>query len=269
MSLPTAQLEQLLSNAKRIKSPEFADVINEHKDLFERYRFRLRPSVGSISLISCSYWTPQLGFSNMTSGSILRKKLEALRQREIKLQPPDRPTPEKAVQSWLISQAMQNDGRIDSIGNVLADGHSYWFVADEIALNASSASDPDDNPEKIVADLLLVRVNGQGESEIVNVELKSQRSAETHGQILKFWKFMEPNQLELWQALADIVLGGDKPRWKERGENRGIVIWPGMKKETKPVERTMRLMAEYRSKGIDTICYSGPEYSFQPEPSLA
>jgi hypothetical protein len=268
MSVLIAQLEQLLHNAKRIKSNEFTEVIKDYSDIFERYSFRLRPSVGSISLVSCSSSTPQLGFSNMTSGPILQKTLERMREGNAQLEPPSRPTPEKSVQSWLISQAMQNAGRVESIEDAVADGHSYWFVSDEIALNAWGKNGPEKKRERVVADMLLIRVNSQGESEIVNVELKSKRTAETHGQIHKFWHFMGPDQVKLWREFAEVMLGGNKPRWKEVGGSRGLVIWPEVSEQSKPNERTIRLMSEYKSKGIDTICYSGPKYIFQPEYSF-
>src|SRR5438046_190725 len=87
----TAQLEQLLANAKRIKTEEFTEVIDEYKGLFDRYSFRLRPSVGSISLVSCSDRTPQLGFSNMTSGAAMRRKLGSLKEGTAGLEAPLRP----------------------------------------------------------------------------------------------------------------------------------------------------------------------------------
>jgi hypothetical protein len=60
-----AQLERLLQNAKYLESDEVTEIVNKYGDLFNQYRLRLRPSVGSISLVSCSSYTPQLGFSNI------------------------------------------------------------------------------------------------------------------------------------------------------------------------------------------------------------
>jgi hypothetical protein len=43
------------------------------------------------------------------------------------LNAPGRDTPEKDLQSWLISEAMQNKGRVASIERALNDHHSYWL----------------------------------------------------------------------------------------------------------------------------------------------
>jgi hypothetical protein len=52
------QLEQLLQNANSLRSDEILEIVDKYRDLFDRYRFRLRPSVGSISLVSYSRYTP-------------------------------------------------------------------------------------------------------------------------------------------------------------------------------------------------------------------
>ncbi|MBI5318864.1 hypothetical protein [Bradyrhizobium sp.] len=263
MSGLTIQLEKLLDNAKRIKASEFTAVVNDYKDLFARYSFRLRPSVGSISLVSCSNQTPQLGFSNMTSGPVLRRRLAALKDGK-ELKAPDRQTPEKSLQSWLISEAMHNDGRLTSIELALKDHHTYWFAADEIALNATNENDSAEKGERVVADLLLVRTNGLDESELVNVELKSERTTRTHSQIKAFWRFIEPKQYALWREFAEVMLE-KKLRWKELGKTKGLVIWPGLSRSSKSSDSTARLMAGYKTDGIDTICYFGPPYGFEAE----
>lgn len=263
MSVLTDQLEKLVANAKRVKSDEFQSVIDEYRDLFDRYVFRLRPSVGSISLVSCTNWTPQLGFSNMTSGAILRRTLAALKDGSEKLKAPDRPTPEKSVQSWLIAQSIANAGRVEAIEKAVSDSHSYWFVSDEIALTSSDAKGGL-RPTRVVADLLMIRTDESGDSELVNVELKSQRTTETHGQTQEFWQFMGPSQIALWREFVDVMMGGPKRSWKTDSRSRGIVIWP---RAVKPSKSTAELIARYKSEeNIDTICYAGPNYSFGREP---
>ena len=261
MSL-NAQLERLVENAKYLQNDEITEVVNNYRDLFNQYRFRLRPSVGSISLVSCSSYTPQLGFSNITSARGLQEKLEALRKGPTKLEAPGRQTPEKALQSWLILEAMQNDGRVASIERAVEDRHSYWFISDEIAL-----TDPETD-KRLVADLLMVSEDDRGEIEFVNVELKSQRTTETHIQAERFGKFIqEPDRSALWRDFAETMLGGKKRRWKEPGECRGLVIWPSGSDGASPRASTVDLVNQYRVQGIDTICYSGPEYRFRPEHS--
>ncbi len=259
-----AQLEHLLRNAKYLESDEIIRVVNKYDDLFSRCRFRLRPSVGSISLVSCSSFTPQLGFSNIKDAGALQEKLEALREGRVKLCAPGRDTPEKSLQSWLISEAMQNNGRVASIERALDDRHSYWFVSDEIALN---------NPEtdkRLVADLLLVREDSRGELEFVNVELKSQRTTETHIQAKNFSRFIqEPDRVALWRDFAETMLPKKTCLWKEPGECKGLVVWPFGSGVASPRGRTIDLLNQYKAEGIDTICYAGPEYRFGSEHSFA
>jgi hypothetical protein len=258
-----AQLENLLRNAKYLESDEIIEIVSKYGDLFNQYRFRLRPSVGSISLVSCSSYTPQLGFSNIKSARALREKLEALRERRATLSAPGRDTPEKSLQSWLILDAMQNNGSVASIERALDDRHSYWFVSDEIALK---------NPEtekRLVADLLLVREDGLGELEFVNVELKSQRTTETHIQAKNFSRFIQkPDRVALWRDFAETMLPKKTCRWKEPGQCRGLVVWPFGSGATSSRGRTVDLLNQYKAEGIDTICYAGPEYRFGPEHSF-
>lgn len=265
MTLMNIQLERLLQNAKLVQSDEFSKIAETHRDLFSRHQFRLRPSVGSISLVSSASATPQLGFSKIKSALHLQNKLSALREEPARFGDLHRSTPEKRLQSWLISEALQNGGRIESIGRALNDGHSYWFVSDEIALAHHTEGD---EPEKIVADLLLVRENGSGESEFVNAELKYKRTTETHKQVESFWQgFREPKQIALWRKFAETMLGRKERLWKETEQRRGLVIWPSASDLVTPRGSTIRLMKHYKERGIDTICYSVPEYKLRAEPS--
>jgi hypothetical protein len=175
--------------------------------------------------------------------------------------------PEKSVQSWLICEAMHNGGQLRSIERALNDGHSYWFVTDEISLNASDVSNPNEKETRVVADLLAVRVDRSGESELVNVELKSERATKTHDLIEAFWTFMGPSLMALWHEFVDVMIGDNNRRWKTLDDNKGIVIWPGLKDGSKKLDRTAQVMADYKSKGIDTICYFVPDYRFAPEHS--
>ncbi len=261
MTLMNTQLERLLQNAKLAQSDEFLKIVEEYQDLFNHHRFRLRPSVGSISLVSCASDTPQLGFPQIRSALHLQKKLNALRKEPAKFGEPHRSTPEKRLQSWLISKAMQNNWRIESIERALNDDHSYWFVSDEIAITHQAEGS---EPEKIVADLLLVRENGRGESELVNAELKYKRTTETHKQVESFWQgFREPKRIVLWRQFAETMLGRRERRWKETEKRRGLVIWPSGSSR----ESTVRLVNDYKAQGIDTLCYSGPEYGLHAERS--
>jgi hypothetical protein len=154
---------------------------------------------------------------------------------------------------------MHYEGRLHAIERVLDDHHSYWLVSDEIALKK-------ENDERVVADLLLVREDALGESEFVNVELKSQRTTETHKQVVEFSAFIqEPDRIALWREFAETMVGGKKRRWKEPGGCGGLVIWPSRSDPSTSRGSTLQLIKQYKLQGIDTICYSGSQYSFRPE----
>lgn len=205
------QLEKLVKNAQTIRSEPFQAFKGE---LFRKLLW-LRPSVNVISAISCCGDTPQLGFSNISLGN-LEKKIEK------RLSPPRRPTPEKQLQSWLIQQALKSGGRLEVLEKVL--GGQCWFVSDEIALKTSS--------EKVVADLLLVRVDSNGLASLVNAELKSTRSMETFRQVICFRAALEDAGLqEGWKKFAEIMIG-KKFEWHPTQETRGLVIWPARKDST-------------------------------------
>ena len=55
----------------------------------------------------------------------------------------------------------------------------YWFVSDEIAIKVNPS-------KKVVADLLLVKVDANAVAQLVNVELKYQRAMETFKQVKLF-----------------------------------------------------------------------------------
>jgi hypothetical protein len=114
--------------------------------------------------------------------------------------------------------------------------------------------------------LLLVREDGLGQSEFVNVELKYQRTTRTHKQVVDFWRsFRDPEGIALWREFAETMLGRKKRSWKEVDEDvgRGLVIWPSASNPAAPLDSTTRRLNCYRAKGIDTICYSGPASDFK------
>jgi hypothetical protein len=201
------QLQKLVKNAELIQSKQF----QAFKDELSRKLLWLRPSVNGISAISCCEKTPQLGFTNI-SISNLAKKIEK------QLSPPKRPTPEKHLQSWLIQCALNSGGRLEVLDKEL--GGQYWFISDEIALKTAS--------EKVVADLLLVRIDSDGLASLVNAELKSNRVMETFTQVISFREALEnPDLQEGWKIFAE-VMTGQNFQWHPSHETHGVVIWPAV-----------------------------------------
>ncbi len=207
------QLQKLVKNADKIRTAS-----QGIKDGLSRKLLCLRPSVGGISAISCCEQTPQLGFPNISID-----KLEKTMEKQ--LPGPGRPTPEKHLQSWFIRSAL--DGRrLEALEDVL--GGQYWFVSDEIAIETAAKETA--AKKKVVADLLLVRVDPEGLASLVNAELKSKRTMETFKQVTCFRAVLEHPGLQAdWRNFAKIMTG-ETFRWHPSQDTRGIVIWPVVKK---------------------------------------
>jgi predicted DNA-binding ribbon-helix-helix protein len=207
METIATNLDKLINHAKLVKELE-----DKYKDNFAGH-LRLRPSVGSFSLVSCADETPQAGHPDLRSEVDLKRWLKEA------IQPPKREVPEKKLQSWLIQQARSDGGQIGDISALLDD--QFWFVSDEIAINDPATK------KKFVADMLLVRVDSDNLAQLVNVELKYDRSMKTFEQVKTFRKVLENLELyAAWQRFSE-VMTGQSFRWRPLQEKTyGLVIWP-------------------------------------------
>jgi hypothetical protein len=205
LQMLSEQLWKLVKNAEIVRTEPF----QRFKDELSRELLWLRPSVSGISAISCHGETPQLGFK--ISIRDLERKIK-----EKRLSKPARPTPEKQLQSWLIQKALKSGGRLRLLDEIL--GGQYWFVSDELAIKTSS--------KKMVADLLLVKVDAEGLACLVNAELKSGRVMETFKQVICFRAALEHPDLQvIWRRFAEIMTG-ETFQWQQSQETRGVVVWP-------------------------------------------
>lgn len=234
------QLQKLIKNAEVIRS---APIQVFAGDLSNKLLW-LRPSVNGVSAISCAKDTPQIGVSKVSSRN-LPKVVEQ------HLSSPKRATPEKQLQSWLIQQALQSCGRLKPLDDLLG-GH-YWFISDEIALRTAS--------RKLVADLLLVRVDDDGFASLVNAELKSERSMQTFRQVISFRAALDDSTLlRGWKTFAD-VMTGKSFQWHPSRETQGIVIWPAVGKDKDP----KKARANGKRKEYERVDLIG--YRFDPATS--
>jgi hypothetical protein len=248
------QLSALVERAKFIrKDQQVGAVIQQYNDLFERYQLRLRPSVGSFSLVSCAWESPQLGRSGLASANDLARELKSLQTGEWAIKKPGRSTPEKTLQSWLISTARAS-GEILPISAAAQDGARYWFVTDEIALHGS---------DKFVADMLLVKEAENGHAEFVNTELKYTRSMSTFIQVETFRAVLTRGDLTvLWRELAE-TMTGRQFNWDDSSQSSGLVIWPSLPGDKITPRVTIeKLRTQDR---INTLAYSGPQFSLALE----
>jgi len=201
------QLSELVNYALESRTERYQRL----NDQLSRKELWLRPAVGGISAISCHGKTPQLGVRLSTRDPERQIK-------EKRLSRPARPTPEKELQSWLIRNARKSGGRLTLLGDFL--GGQYWFVSDEIAVKTKS--------RKIVADLLLVKIDAEGQACLVNAELKSGRVMETFKQVIRFRAVLEhPDLQSIWRRFAEIMTG-ETFKWQQSLETRGIVVWPAL-----------------------------------------
>jgi hypothetical protein len=232
-----AQLSALMQHAAFIRHDDQVNaIVRQYVELIDRLYLRLRPSVGSFSLVSCSQTTPQIGRANLRHADDLKRELEDLQAGRRTLNGPGRRTPEKALQSWLISTALAT-GEVGAISTALQDGNRYWLVSDEIALQDSS--------DKFVADMLLVKETPQGAAHLVNVELKYERSMQTFAQVLKFREVLEKEDLICaWRKFAETMIG-KKFNWGRSPQSSGLVIWPGLPAGRPTPSATINKMRDY------------------------
>jgi hypothetical protein len=236
------QVEKLVANAEKVRSEPYAGF----RDKLSRQLLCLRPSVRGISAVSCCRDTPQLGFSDISG-----RKLETILEKQLK--PPERETPEKQLQSWLIHGALQSSGKLKALGEALGNGE-YWFVSDEIALRTASN-------QKLVADMLTVRVH-QRKACLVNIELKSGRQMETFRQVVSFRAVLEhPSLQPVWKRFAEVMIGAEF-QWDPSPLTNGLVIWPARKDGSKKAFADEKRKVYER---VEVLGYREEPYSLQRE----
>jgi hypothetical protein len=167
---------------------------------------------------------------------------------------PIKKTPEKALQSWLISSA-RADGEVSPISAAAQNGARYWLVTDEIALQGPN--------NKFVADMLLVKESADGLAELVNTELKYKRSTDTFDQVETFRAVLNRDDLTvLWRELAE-TMTGRKFKWDDSSRSSGLVIWPGLSAGTVAPKSTVEKLRAYTR--IDTLGYYVQPFSLALE----
>lgn len=242
------QLSELVQKAGELKEAE-ASLADELKKIMLTFKLRIRPSVGGYNVLSCNSNMPQMGVPPFSSLTKLEAAIRAFPAG--KVAGPKRPTPEKALQSFILRSAMDQSGQL----HLMQGGGTakYWLVSDEIALFKGE--------EKTVGDILAVKVE-DGLAELVSIELKSDRHKSTFAQVANFRALMEPEILRpLWKALAE-KMTGKRFKWREPWVTSGIVVWPIARSGQASAETAKHIAAQTKI-GVTTISYQ--EYVFSPE----
>ncbi|MFP5039395.1 PGN_0703 family putative restriction endonuclease [Parasediminibacterium sp. JCM 36343] len=211
---------------------KLANQLNEEfKPMLLENELHFRGSLGSMSLISLSPNTPELGIKcnaeNYNTGNNIEKIiLEDLGKIKIKSSP-KRPTPEKHLQAWIIKNAFNSQGK-------LPFGDNIQFITSELALESNSGT-------KVVADILGYSTTTK---QLCIIELKSSRlMKELINQVNIFEEIIFEN-FEFFTTLLFIKLNIDSSTVSKKV--RKIIIWPH--EHTSP-------LVKLKEAGIEEITY--------------
>jgi|GEM_PF-3191828 len=192
-------------------------------DLLEK-EAHFRANENSFSLVSLSPETPELGKSNLKTKE---NGIEALHSEEFaSLKSPKRPTPEKSLQAWIISKAIDNEDRLPFDENIK-------FITSELAFK-------NDKGVRVVNDILGYC---EKDKQICVIELKSKRlMKDLINQVKDFEDVILKNQpfFSEFLSLYDITNSNGFQKIKK------IIVWPYAK--TSPI-------GELKEKDIVEVTY--------------
>jgi hypothetical protein len=253
---PNENLKLIIENAQGINTILLNDTYL--KKLIDADT-HLRPTAKGVSLVSINELTPQIRARDIEEflGVI---KFDTHHKSDP--EEPKRNTPEKALQSWLISDAYIHRGRMIAIEKLVHDkigasnDSEVFFVTDEIGLVSEETG------KLVKCDILAIRRELKKDGSInwvpMQLELKSARKlTELIDQLENYEKLFEKSRTEfetLFGLLVAPVFGGKIVFGSAKLEK--WIIWPSCKK---PTPETTRKIA---AKGIKEIQYQS-NYSFQ------
>ncbi|MBT9138933.1 MAG: hypothetical protein DDT31_01513 [Syntrophomonadaceae bacterium] len=231
--------------ADKLKYFRIAHTLNkDNEEILISKRLHFRGNINSFSLISLDKDTPERGISQLptekSGQKALNEKIDKILEqfRDIKLNDPDktRPTPEKALQAWIIGYALKHE-------RILPFGDDIEFLTSELAIPKGK--------KKIVNDILGI----DGAGDLVVIELKSNRDkTKLEEQVKNFSDVIAPEE-SLFTELVKLLT---ERKWS--GGIKKMIVWPcpKTKKNLSPVKWKC---------GITEICYTydeegNPPYSF-------
>jgi hypothetical protein len=237
------RLQRTIEWAHRIRA-ELRPLLDAHGG-----RVHFRPSSTGVAMVGLLPDRPQRGKSGLTNLKALADGFEATFDAHCRTVEQGRVTGEKALQSFLISEAQTNGRRLASLNRASAatnDPVELWFVTDEIALPVEGG--------KMVCDVLALRRDG-GRCTPVLIELKDSRQlTRLVEQVEGYARLIEEHAdqfAELFSALLgeDIRFDGPTEKW---------IVWPTAGASADP--RTQELL----DVGIRVTRYAvdGERYSF-------
>jgi hypothetical protein len=209
-----------------------------YHDLYELqvangWRVHFRPTSKGFTMVGLLHDRPQRGVSLGRIESVKTgEAFEAMFNKHCEAIPQGRPTPEKALQSYLIRGALSNARRLASISEATRKtNHSaeLVFVTDEFSL-------PLGEKKKTTCDLLALRRDG-GRSTPVLIELKSNRAKKDLKKQVERYAELIDKHARRFEKLYSAVLGesvqfdGPPEKW---------IVWPMKGRDSDPQEEALR-----------------------------
>jgi ADP-ribosyl-[dinitrogen reductase] hydrolase len=244
------RLRRTIKWARRIRA-ELQPLLNAHGA-----NVHFRPSSTGIAMVGLLPERPQRGKSKIRNLKSISDGFQVMFDSHCRNVEQGRVTGEKALQSFLISEAQTNGRRLASLNRASAatdDPVELVFITDEISLPVEGG--------KTVCDLLALRRDG-GRCTPVVIELKDSRQlTRLVEQVEGYAALLDVHAdlfAELFAALLgeDITFGGPAEKW---------IVWPSS--GTGSECRTQELQAH----GIRVVAYgrNDASYSFTVGPSTA
>lgn len=187
------------NNEDKLKYFRIAKELNKkYHEYIVSKELHFRGNINSFSLVSVSMEFSETGKSGLKTKESGEKILKS-----IILKKPERPTPEKNLQAWIIKFALMNNLRLP-FGN-------YTLITSELAFPT------DDRKKGYVNDILAL----DDENTLVIIELKSIRTNQVKKQAIEFEEKIVNKNKDFFFNLVSLIL--DK-KWN--GKTRKISVWP-------------------------------------------
>ncbi len=226
-------LEAVTRWAERIRET-LGRVLEAHGD-----RVHFRPASQGVAMVSLLPHRPQRGKSGLRDLGRVARDFEALFEKHCRDVAQGRETGEKALQSFLISEAYRNGRTMVSLNDASRNTNEpveLVFVTDEIPVPIKSG--------KIVCDILALRRDG-GRSTPVLIELKNSRMLTRLVEQVESYSALLDEFSEEFEALYTAILG-EPIRFDAVAER--WIVWPSSGRHPDPhgnflAEKRIRLAA--------------------------
>lgn len=201
---------------KELKYIQIANKLNQElHDALVEHKLHFRGNIKSLSLVSLSKATPELGISNIKTEKTALKLFHETKHKKAPFSL-GRTTREKELQAWLIYNALSNNRKIYF-------DDQLEFVTSELALY--------ENGNRIVNDILAVDRSG----DLVVIELKSARDKHRiESQVLNFIRIINTNKVFFSELLKTTL----NKNWS--GKVKGIVVWNNSSKPKRVINSSFR-----------------------------